>query len=769
MPLLYAITFASGAAALVYEILWIRELRLVLGSTTASISTVVAAFMAGLALGSVVIGRRVDRARRPLLWYAALEAGIVVSALAVLVLVPGLDRLYPALASATGESGMALALARFVLVFGLLLVPTSLMGGTYPVLVKAMARDAAAFGGTAGRLYAANTAGAVAGCLLTGVVLLGALGTYGCYAVAIVLNLVAGAAAWALGRGAVAARVAAPGAATAPSERAAPAAARRAVAWTIGLSGAMALGYEIVWSRALAKVLGHSIYAFTLVLAVYLAGIAAGGALAAPWLDRLRRPASAFAWGLLALGVTAGASLHLVPLLPFREYVLGMEPYGYLLDNLLGAGVILLLPTLLLGALLPLAVKICAPDLARAGRDVGRIYGWNTVGSIAGSLAAGFVLVPRFGSQASIALLATINLGLVIWVGWAAGWRIVRLGVTCAALVAVAASLRSGLGSPILRDKALARVEEQIGGPLRLLYFGEDDVTAVGLVEEPNGVRRLAADGVIMTHWTLETIFMAHLPLAAARAPSRVLVLCLGMGNTFAAAVRHPVRVEAVELSPKVVEAFRVLHGGAPPGGANGTITVGDARNAVYLAREPVDVITVDPPPPLFAAGTAYFHTREFLALCRRAIRPGGVVSLWIPFGQCTLDEFKSLLKTFRAVFPRMSVWTPTPWGPLSGVYVLGLGPEAEGDPAVLSRRLLTTLVAGDAQRFSDAPLEALLPQVLFVDAEVDAFCGDAPILSDDHPILEFPLFRNAGNEAWMHFGPIREWLAARGRTVPGS
>jgi spermidine synthase len=779
MPLLFLITAVSGFAALVYEILWIRQLSLVVGTTTAAISAVVAAFMGGLAIGSALLGRWADGQRRLLRVYAVLEVGIGLSALGVMTVLPLLPSAYPRIASAA-TSGTFLFAVRFVLVFGLLLVPTSLMGGTFPILVKAATREMRRLGGTASRLYAANTAGAVAGAFCAGLFLLGAVGVPGAYGVAIALNFLAALAALGLDRfvstmnerpTAAAAQEGSQDVSTsqAVGAQGAPAsdASRRVVFWAIGISGCFALGYEIVWSRALAVVLGHSIYAFTFVLSTYLGGIAIGGFLAAPLLDRARQPARLFAVGLALLAALAGVSLHIVPFLPFLEYEIGAAPLRYIAQNLACAGTILLLPTLLLGALLPLAVKVCASGLDRAGRDVGRVYAWNTVGSIAGSLLTGFVLIPWLGTQVSLGLLVFGNALLALAVGVKTGWRPAWSAVTSVAVVLSVVGLWAGRGSPIVRDKALARVEGFLRDKVELLFFGEDDVAAVGMVRQTDGLERLFADGVLMTHWGIETTFMAHLPLAIVPNPRDVLVLCLGMGNTYVSTAAYPVRVEVVELSRKVVEAFRFAHGKEGAASADRRITVGDARNTVLLASGPFDVITVDPPPPLYGAGTVNFHTTDFFRLCRAKTRPQGVVSVWIPFGQTTVDDFKILMKSFREVFEHTSVWMSSPNVGLSGVYMIGMRSEANPDGEEIRRRLSAPAVVADLRRFTPAPIEQLVPILVLVDADVDDFCSHARVMDDAHPYLEFPLFRNAGNRELMSFEPIFDWLKAHGRISP--
>lgn len=769
MPaVLYFLTFLSGFAALVYEMLWTRQLSLVLGNTTAAISTVVAAYMGGLALGSALFGRRADSWRRHLASYALIELGIGVTSLAVLLIIPVLESIYPAISAGTLGNATLLGAVRFVLVFLLLLVPTCLMGGTYPVLVKAITRHLSELGRTTGRLYATNTLGAVVGCLAAGVYLLGALGIQGTGYLAVGMNLAIALVAFSFDRWR--STSATPDSAPATTRRSAsrdslPARSlsttvRRVIAVAIAATGFAALGYEIIWSRILGLVIGHSIYAFTFVLSTYLAGLALGGFLAALVLDRLREPIEWFVRGLLALAVCAGATLYMTPVLPFYDYNVGMQPLTYVAINLLACGAMLLLPTILLGAMLPLSMKIYTADLGHAGTQIGAVYAYNTIGSIAGSLATGFLFIPWIGTQAAFLAIVLGNLVLALLVGIVASKRFGYLPPGAALLILTCYALVAGHGSPLVRDKSLARAEGATRSSLTPLFFAEDQVAAVALCSDVKGTPWMVANGEPMTSLCIETTWMAHLPLAVAKAPREMLVLCLGAGNTVLSALPYDVNVTAVEISPMVVEATRRLHGDNLRLGANDRIVVADARNTVLVDRKKFDVITVDPPPPLYSAGCVNFHTAEFYEACRDRLSPGGALCLWLPFGHCTEEEYKMLLRTFYEVFPRMAVWSVSATS-TSGLYLMAWGDDVQYDSDAVRSALLTPIVAADVARFDDHALEEILPRELLRDEQVALFCGAARVMTDNRPWLEFPLFRNAGSmEPPMSASPINDFLA---------
>ncbi len=397
--------FLSGATGLVYQVVWLRMLSLTFGHTVYAITTVLAAFMAGLALGSLLFARVAGRVRRPIMAYGLIEIGSGVSC----ALTP---LLFSAAAEMSRSSG-GFAFVQFALVVVVLLVPTALMGATLPLLSEAVARDPERTGRSVGMLYAANTFGAVVGVATAGYVLLPAVGNLRTVLLAVAANLVIGIVAVTLSfRYALDARQRAAGqdGAAAPSDRddrsrPAVASSRTLMAAALAVSGTLSMTYEVAWTRALTLVIGSSTYAFTSMLLAFLVGIAGGSALYS-WMRGARRVGVAdFAVVQAGIAIAVVAPLLLfewMPLMFLHALRLSQSPpFVQTLQFVVSAGA-LLPSTLLIGATFPCAVAIVGREAPGVGRLVGRLYAANTVGAIAGSVLAGLVLIPAVGVQTSL-------------------------------------------------------------------------------------------------------------------------------------------------------------------------------------------------------------------------------------------------------------------------------------------------------------------------------------------------------------------------------
>jgi spermidine synthase len=417
----YALTlvvfFLSGAASLVYEVVWMRELTLIFGATVYAAAAVLAAFMAGLSLGSAVLGRRADRLANPLATYALLEVGIGVYALLAPYLFEGLRLPYVALYRLDLPYPL-LALGRALLAALMLLPPTLLMGGTLPVLARFFVGLRRDVGATIGVLYFVNTLGAIAGCLVAGFLLIEALGLDGASRLAAALNFALAAGAALLARSARGRGAAAAEAANGEVKLArVPDAAARLALYAIGLSGFTALAYEVLWTRALLRYLYNSTYAFTTMLVSFLLGIAIGSWIYTRLPYRKTHPLRVFAALELVVGLGfLVSSLLFADLGGVAARLLGddaLRSFGDSLRRMFVCSVLILfVPALALGAAVPLATEICARRLARVGRTVGRVYAINTLGAILGSLAVPFLLIPWLGMQGTVVLLIAVNLGL---------------------------------------------------------------------------------------------------------------------------------------------------------------------------------------------------------------------------------------------------------------------------------------------------------------------------------------------------------------------
>jgi spermidine synthase len=413
---IFVIFVVSGFAGLAYELVWTRHLMLIFGVSSHAISTVLAAFMAGLAVGSVVLGRAADRVRHPLRLYALLEVGIGASALALPAALGLVNDAYVATARALPAHSWLLGAARFLLCFGILLVPTTLMGGTLPAMSRELIRRADVVGRGAGLLYGANTVGGVLGAGASGYLLLRTLGSHKTTLLAVGLNFAVAAAAGALSLRARALRPALR--AEAPEPAPVSPEPRRwlptVVLVAFGLAGAASLAYEVLWTRVLVYFMDLTIYSFTTILVTFLTGIALGSFLFARAADRGRNLLALFAAMELLIAVSAVYLVQTMGTLLSASRAMGAlllpgAAGSEMIARFAAAFILILGPAILMGGVFPVVTRLYTRDLRGLGRSLGEVYAANTIGCVLGSLAAGFVLLRVLDAQQSIAVVAAVN------------------------------------------------------------------------------------------------------------------------------------------------------------------------------------------------------------------------------------------------------------------------------------------------------------------------------------------------------------------------
>jgi spermidine synthase len=667
-----ALCFLSGISGLLYEVVWARMLHLLFGDTVLAVSTVLASFMAGLAIGSFWIGRSIDRRPRVLAVYAGLEAGIGLSALLFPLALQVLTPVYVWLHQSLSSSFWLFSLVRFFLAFGLLCVPTALMGATLPVLSRFLVRSATTIGWSVGALYALNTAGAVLGSFMAGYVLIGSLGLSRTVWIGAALNFVVALVAW-LGRR----WTEAPDTREAPSSRPAPAVpvydgkTVRRVLWAFALAGCAALSYEVLWTRALTFFVGNSTYAFSAMLTTFLCGLALGSVLVARISDRARNVVAAL--GLLQVGIGVYGILT-IAILGRLFYGLDTWWEGFssaywgtpLWLTFLKTFVVILPPTLCMGASFPLVSKIVAHGPQVIGRGVGTAYACNTLGAIAGAWVSGFVAIPLLGTHLSLVLTALLSLGIGGVLLKTASTSRLRQGVLYAgalgcliAVTVITPSFRFAdiAGEP---EKQILHYEEDVAGVVkvatdaydrRLLSISGWSVAGTG---SPN------VDVALVNDYPEVQKMLAHLPMLLHPAPGRVLVIGFGAGGTVWSLSRYAAlqRLDVVEFVPGVIRAARffpeVNHDVlADP---RVRVTIDDGRNYLLVTPETYDVVSVDTLDPKHA-GNGNLYTREFYALSKRVLKPGGIFVQWLPYHQVDNASLKMIARTFQHVYPHATMW----------------------------------------------------------------------------------------------------------------
>ncbi|MBO3273836.1 fused MFS/spermidine synthase [Pseudomonas sp. Milli4] len=725
--------FASGGAALVYQVLWVKQLSLVVGVEVYAVTTAISAFFAGLALGGMAFGRWADRLRRPVLLYAGLEALVALCAVGATL---ALSRSAGLFARLEDQLGLLAWLLPFVLV-GL---PAFFMGGTLPVMVRALRPASGQMGSAGGGLYAANTAGAIVGTLLAAFVLLPGLGVLGSAWAAAGLNLlVAGGALLACQRERNAIPLALPPAIARSSQ------ARLAIALYC-LAGGVALGYEVVWTQSIVQFMSTRAFAFAVVLATYLTGLVLGSALYARRADRLRDPWGLFglliaAAGLLALLQVAGLGHWLVILQTRVEFLVlqltGNELAGMCARFAVAAGCVVLLPTTLLGAAFPLALRL-AVDSEHVGRDVGMVVALNTLGGIVGVMLTGFVLVPGLGLVRTLAVLAGVAavIGLLaIWrgtqVGKGARWSVALIGL---ATLAISIYMQPGHLAQLLpgaRNGQITFYEEGRGG-------------TVAVVEQGKGNRqfsRLYIQGVSNTGDAMPSLrymrLQALLPLLIhGGEPRSALVIGFGTGITAGAMLRYDGLQKPVvaELLPEVLAAAPQFHGTFDAiHDPRLDIRLRDGRRELLRNDERYDLITLEPPPPS-AAGVVNLYSRDFYQLAASRLGEGGILAQWLPLPTQNDEDSRSLVRSFLDVFPYASMWTTE----FHEMLLVGSLQPLTLDVPRISRRFEQPEVAAALREVGVASPQALLATWVTDRDGLLGYAGDAEPVTDDQPRIEY-------------------------------
>ncbi|MFQ6047938.1 MAG: fused MFS/spermidine synthase [Phycisphaerae bacterium] len=741
--------FFSGAAALSYEVVWQRRMMLVFGASAPAISAVLTAFMAGLAIGSVLFGRWADRLVNTVRTYAVVELGIGLSALAMPALLDVAGAAYVWVYRTYAPSPAIYNLVRFALCVAVLLIPTTLMGATVPLMGRLVTRSDRSLGRDVGLFYAVNTLGAVAGCAVSGYVAIRTIGMAKTTLLAVGINLAIAAGAW-LVAGLPAARTA-PLRSLAEADRQAVrlGSRQRVLVALAGLSGLCALGYEVLWARVIAIHTTSSILAFTTMLTVFLLGIAAGSWIYSLVLDRPGLSRVVFVWGQFLIGLYALLLLWLFRWLPGWLYEAGFAgPRVW--SGRVAAGEVLLSmgiifpPTLLMGALFPAVVRLVAESGVVVGRRLSWVYSVNTVGAIIGAAATGMVVLPIVGLQRANYGYAMTNMAIGLVAALVLMRRPVLLAVY-AALALVAGRVTVGAAGQVRHLKEAVR-RAMPSPALQVLYYrdGPTGTVSVHLSSWRGRSRRelyIDSQPVASTYpaAVADAKMLAHLPLLLHPQPRLALTVGLGSGGTSYSMSCHGVEVDCVEIEPAVVEAarryFASSHRGVF-GNPRYRLIIDDARNWLTVTPRRYDVISTDCTNLQYKSNGS-LYTVEYFRLLQSRLAPGGVAAAWIPGGAIETAEFKTVIALFLRAFPHTSAWyIPTA---LTDFFILiGTAEPLRIDLQQLERRMARPEVAQDLRRIGIDSPERFLATFLLGHISVIRFVAGAPLHTDDRPILEY-------------------------------
>jgi spermidine synthase len=732
--------FLSGAAGLIYQVLWVRMLSLSFGITVYAVTVVLASFMGGLALGSFFGGRLAERIQRPLLVYAIIEFAVAAVALITPYALTGLQSLYPVLARGVGDNEAFLTVVRVILAFAILAVPTTLMGATLPIIVKSSLARQGDLAGRIGLLYSANTFGAIAGTMVAGFWLIGDIGIYASIVLAAGVNALVGLIAFGLQRFTVpddAPRaVAAIQAAEVDSAQAYSSTVRTATLVAYGLSGVISFALEVAWTRMLSLMLDTSIYAFVTMLSMVLIGIAVGSAVSTPLMRRKINLPVLFA--LLELGIAIGgiwaiwAVSNLTEVRTLLEGTPGLRRLtaSSMTFNFVVAAVTILPSTFLIGATFPIAARIYTAGLDRSSARLGQIYAVNVFGAIFGSMLGGFVLLPMLGTQTSLLLLSVASLAVSALLVLASDW-----GTLPSRAALAAAGTAAFVVLWIAKPDVYAALFSQRFPHSEVEWFREGIETTVSIVKDPAGVRTLytnsrgqANDEPSLVHYHRR---IAHVPLLVKPQAKNALIVGLGAGHTAGSILQHEgTTVEVVELSDAIVEGaerfsavnYDVMND------PNLSIRMGDGRNFLLTTTRMYDLITTDTIQPL-DAGSTNLYSAEYYRLALASLKPGGVMAQWI--GPQDDYQYKTMLRTYLAVFPHVTLW-------LTADLVIGSREPIELDLAETAKRFESPRARAALEQASFRSVDDVAGAFVATREEIEAFVGPGPTLSDNRPFIEY-------------------------------
>jgi spermidine synthase len=716
---------------------------LVFGNTTQAVSAILAGFFGGMAIGSAVGGRIADRVRNPLRLYGLIELVLVVVVLATPLTFQLIRLAYGAVAPSLESSPQVIAVVRLALALVALAPATVLMGATLPTLTRHLTIDAH-LSQSFGRLYAANTVGAIIGTVLAGLVLIELLGLMGALRIGAICSAIAGAVALVLAR-----RVPDQSPAPPPEPDLEPVTSsadpttrsRTSLALTIAfISGLTSLGYQVLWTRLLASGTGNTTYVFTVILGVFLIGLAIGALLFNLIRPRLRDPIRFLAVAQILVSVLV--MLGLVGVVVRPETLDPGEPLATL-QALLGSALIVVLPvTIVLGVSFPAASTLLADDERQAGRESGSLVAINTVGAIAGSVVIPFLLIPVFGSPLVMAMLALVNavvgIALALLEGGTRGRAIAVIGLVVAVPVTLVPVLTGALVQP-----NVASVEARGG---RIFESTEDEIASVQ-AGQVTFTPELWVAGTSMTLLTVDAKLMPILPLIARPASTRALVVAFGMGSAFRSALTAGLRTDVVELVPSVPKMFGWYYPDAADvlSDPNGRVIVTDGRNHLELTGDRFDIIVTDPPPPIESSGASVISSREYYEAGRDHLTEGGIMMQWVPYAAPQADLAEHI-RTFADVFPNVTlVRGPGGWG----FYMLGSSAPIMFSEADIRSILARPGVLADLSSAYDSPTSTvdgwvaeIARQTWLSGSAVDAYVGPGHVITDDNPRPEYFLLR---------------------------
>ena len=754
--IIYFIFFLTGISGLIYETVWLRMLSRILGNTVYATSIVLSAFMLGLTLGSYYIGRHVDKIKDFIRLYSFLEIGIGFAALIVFFLFNGLVPLYQFFHHIADSSNIVYRLLQSIAVFILLVVPTFLMGGTLPLLSAEAKKRNSSFAKGMGNLYGLNTLGAVVGVLLSGFITIGSIGEFNTILIGVIINLSVGTFAFRVlskqntsDTDSPALSQSKDGGSKRPQKISKYVLKeRKTILFSYFVIGFTAFAIELVWTRLFQLQLGTSIYAFSMVLGIYLLGSALGSLISGKYYDKLKDPIGILGLALVFIGLYSIVGIYI-----FCQYIPNHNVVSYGFSKVIVPVLVVFPITFILGFIFPIVTNIYVEETSSIGGGIGRLYSVNTLGCILGSLISGYILIRFLGTQGTIILLAIINASVGLIVLLISSERSVKTNKLIAALSLALLTVFMGFESP---DPFYTVIKKVIlSNPDYEIYYHKEGVvattTAYGSKTNPTD-KQVLINGIGMTALVPETKIMAHLPILMHNDPHEMLIICFGMGTCLRSAVTHEeINCDVVELVGEEYETFKYFHKDAPEVLANKRVHAftDDGRNFLLMQEKKYDVIVIDPAPPLWSAGTVNLYTLNFFELCKSHLNTNGIMCMWI--SPESMSDVKMIMKTFYEVFPITNVYA----GPqYPGFFMIGGVSDIKIDLNRFKAADQNKTVTNDLNEWGTLFKSSanMLDLKIMNPEDLRKTVESSRVITDNYPYTEFPLWRSKFDKDYAYW-----------------
>ena len=757
--LMLGLFFCSGGTALVYEVIWSKFLSQMFGSTIYAQTVVLAAFMGGLALGNKLLGRWADKLAQPLRTYGYLEIAIGIYAFLFPMLDQLANKLFISVGSGLLDKTFLLLVWKASLSIALLLGPTIMMGGTLPLLAAWLQKFSADAGRRSALFYSINSLGAVAGAGLAGFWLVQNLGLIATLQLTGLANVVIGATAGWLGTKQVFAQQTAEESKPETPSGKNPALNWRLACFIVALTGAVSMALEVLASRSLAMIFGSSLQSFAVVLMAFILGIGLGSA----WIAASRQKISdaklvvlllafAAAWvTLLVFNIESWVDFYRI-----ARTGIAHSSVGYFYHQLLTTGIALVvlgLPAACIGAVLPLMIRTVAGEAGHIGTRVGALLTANTLGAVAGTLLAGFVLMPLVGLRNAYGVLALALALAALLFARRSGWRTGKMFATAAAVFAISLFLFGGEGwrwvmsSGVFRgrEKEFARYAMSLRKQHIKILFYEDAADATVSVEDSDGAITSANRGLRVNGKTDATsqsdlntqMLLGHLHMLTRPDAKDVFVFGLGSGISAGALRSYPglEKIVIAENCEPVVRASKFFNEWNRDvlSDPRTKLWHEDARTVLKLSAQNYDAIVAEPSNP-WTAGIGSVFSREFYELAAARLKPGGIMVQWFHLYEMHDGIVELVLRTFTSVFPNVEIWDSCD----GDIILIGSQQPWTCDPEIFAKNFSIPEVRATFEKLGVRSPEALFARQLASQRTAWAITGPGPMQSDLFPVLEY-------------------------------